>query len=184
MAFEPNWNDSVPVRWDITLQSTRQSLFPWGVSNIARALWSWLGSVAVYRNITTIVCPSSSQHMCIVSFVSFYVEVDYFFHPVRPLSPPLLSFTLSVILLFCVAVMLSSVSVFKSSVESNPSSTAYNPPCHQPFLSCHLLGSPAGWPAVAFYSHTLSLFPYVWTFSFAVYHVSPPHCTIFSCKAF
>lgn len=168
MALEPNWNDSAPVHWHVTRQSTRHSLVPrgGGMSNIAWALCSWLGSVAVYCNISTIVCPSSVELMCIVSFVSFLVCVDNSIHPVRPLPSfypsdrPLFFFSVSV---SCCLLSPYSSPQFRAIYQVQPlnhsSSTATSlaisflsfAPFSCRLTCCHHLST-----------HTLSLFPYLW----------------------
>lgn len=78
---------------------------------------------------------------------------------------------------FCV-----QVQNWQQFIKHSLKSTVDQPPCHQPFLSCHLLCSPAGWPAVALYSQTPSLLPDLFPLLFVMF--SPALHPLLSVKFF
>lgn len=172
MAFEPNWNDSQLLKHHSVINRALSP--PMGDVKYSWALWSWLGNVAVHRSIFSPLC---LQHMCIVSFVFFLClrGLLCFIHKEN------LSSLFSVLFLLCVSHAVFCLCIQDESWEQfikyNPLSIVAKPPCHQPFISCHLLFSPAGWPAVAFYLHTLSLLPRLFFCGLSCFLL---HCIILS----
>ena len=113
MAFEPRLKWLSPqFNWNVTLQSTRRSLLPWGMSNIALVFVIMIRKRScLQKHFHHCLSLVSAAHVLCVIFVSCVV-VDYVLHPVSSSSSPLAS---SVFFPFHVAVMLSSV--FKSDLS-------------------------------------------------------------------
>lgn len=153
MAFEPNWNDSQLLKHHSVINGALSP--PMGDVKYSWALWSWLGNVAVHRSIFSPLC---LQHMFIVSFV-FFLCLRGLLCFIHKKNHPSLFSVLSLVCFSCCFLSLYPRWELRAIYQVQPTIIVAKPPCHQPFISCHLLFSPAGWPAVAFYLHTLSRLP-------------------------
>lgn len=106
--------------------------------------------------------------MCIVSCVCLLAHVDYFFQPFSYLIFYYLSSVCLWHAVFCLCIQdQSSKQFIMCSLQSDSSSTTMSANHFFPVL---WFSSPAGWPAVALYSHRLPLLPYLFSFMFVTFH--------------
>lgn len=186
MAFEPNWNDSPPPP---PRSLKHHSAINTALSPPMGDVKYSLGFVIMIRKCS---CLQKHYHHCLSRVfaahvhcvICVFLRLSELLFSASETTHLLLSSTLSVIFLLClflchaVVCLCIKVQNWEPMIKYSLRSTVAQPPCHQLFLSCHLLPQA---DLLSPFIHTCCLYFHISElFFFAVCHFSPSPCIVSS----